>query len=57
MRTDHSICSNPDASQKEEPHFLSFTDSSVAKDLHSAKGGAVETGCSELYNVIYYFTM
>ena len=24
--------------------------------LHSAKGGAVETGCSELYDVIYYFT-
>ena len=22
-------------------------------DLHSAKGGAVETGCSDLYDVIY----
>ena len=21
--------------------------------LHSAKGGAVETGCSELYDIIY----
>ena len=26
-------------------------------DLHSAKGGAVETGCSELYDVIHYFTI
>ena len=25
----------------------------VAFCLHSAKGGAVETGCSELYDVIY----
>ena len=25
--------------------------------LHSAKGGAVETGCSELYDVIHYFTL
>ena len=25
--------------------------------LHSAKGGAVETGCSELYGVIYDFTI
>ena len=23
------------------------------KGLHSAKGGAVETGCSDLYDVIY----
>ena len=25
--------------------------------LHSAKGGAVETGCSDLYGVIYYLAM
>ena len=25
--------------------------------LHSAKGGAVETGCSELYDVMHYFTI
>ena len=25
--------------------------------LHSAKAGAVETGCSELYDVMYYFTI
>ena len=25
--------------------------------LHSAKGGAVETGCSELHNVIHYVTI
>ena len=25
--------------------------------LHSAKGGAVETGCSDLYGVVYYFTI
>ena len=25
--------------------------------LHSAKGGAVETGCSDLYDVIYQFTI
>ena len=25
--------------------------------LHSAKGGAVETGCSDLYGVTYYFIM
>ena len=25
--------------------------------LHSAKGGAVETGCSHLYGVIHYFTL
>ena len=25
--------------------------------LHSAKGGAVETGCSDLNGVIYYFTI
>ena len=23
----------------------------------SSKGGAVETGCSDLYNVIYYFVI
>ena len=28
-----------------------------ARTLHSAKGGAVETGCSDLYGVIYYFTI
>ena len=25
--------------------------------LHSAKGGAVETGCSDLYGVIHDFTI
>ena len=25
--------------------------------LHSAKGGAVETGCSDLYGVVYYVTI
>ena len=25
--------------------------------LHSAKGGAVATGCSDLYGVVYYFTV
>ena len=25
--------------------------------LHSAKGGAVKTGCSDLNGVIYYFTI
>ena len=26
-------------------------------DLHSAKGGAVETGCSDLNDVIHNFTI
>ena len=29
----------------------------LCSSLHSAKGGAVETGCSDLYGVIYQFTM
>ena len=29
----------------------------VRLHLHSAKGGAVETGCSDLYGVMYYFTI
>ena len=27
------------------------------EDLHFAKGGAVETGCSDLNGVIYHFTI
>ena len=30
---------------------------SLGGNLHSAKGGAVETGCSELYDVLYCFTI
>ena len=26
-------------------------------DLHSAKGGAVETGCSDLYGVVHDLTI
>ena len=29
----------------------------LAQALHSAKGSAVETECSELYDVIHYFTI
>ena len=29
----------------------------VVVALHSAKGGAVETGCSDLYDVIYQFAI
>ena len=28
-----------------------------SEGLHSAKGGAVETGCSDLYGVIHDFTI
>ena len=29
----------------------------MPSNLHSAKGGAVETGCSDLNGVIYYFAI
>ena len=29
----------------------------VRSSLHSTKGGAVETGCSDLYVVMYWFTV
>ena len=31
--------------------------SDLPQDLHSAKGGAVETGCSGLHDVMYQFTI
>ena len=33
--------------------LLSHSTQCVRNHLHSAKGGAVETGCSDLYDVIY----
>ena len=36
------------------PEFESVLESTC---LHSAKEGAVETGCSGLYDVIYQFTI
>ena len=37
------------------PHKVSARSLPTCSFLHSAKGGAVETGCSDLYGVIYYF--
>ena len=35
-----------------------LSSAAIASDcLHAAKGGAVETGCSDLYGVIYYVIM
>ena len=36
---------------------LRFHELRISESLHSAKGGAVETGCSDLYDVIYYSTI
>ena len=33
--------------------LITLSRSIVIVNLHSAKGGAVETGCSDLYDAIY----
>ena len=37
--------------------YVRFTGETCGVCLHSAKGGAVETGCSDFNGVIYYFTI
>ena len=51
----HGLSHPRDALQRfEDPMVgVSFSRLTLCKPLHSAKGGAVETGCSGLYDVMY----
>ena len=49
----HKQARQQELTPEDVANFLEF----ALGDLHSAKGGAVEPGCSDLYGVIYYVTV
>ena len=69
MRTERSAPDSDGHLFRKDLHYARFTQQELAyqaslgreirgftlvrRNLHSAKGGAVETGCSDLYDAIY----